>query len=259
MSNVITEARHIPLEAAHNVRDLGGYPSRFGGRVRWGRVYRADRLDALTESDIETITGLGLVAVYDLRTMAERTRFPDAIPSIHVPVFADVGSATDDLAAIADHDDGVRFMTEVCANLIRQASREIGAILFTLADADRTPMLFHCMAGKDRTGVVAALILEVLGVDRETVLDDFQLTERFVRPEALAPVIDELRSRGLAPEAATGVLGAPRSMMAAVLDVLDDEFGGVEHYLTERGGVDRSAIEAIRRALLVGAPGSTSL
>ena len=248
--------RLVPLSAVHNFRDLGGYPSRFGGSVRWGRLYRADRLDALTVDDLETISGLGLTAIYDLRTMEERTEFPDAVPSTHVPIFANLPSSTNtpDLASIIDHDGGVRFMTEMCVNMVRHASYQIGAILFTLADASHTPMMFHCTAGKDRTGVVAAIMLEALGVDREVVLDDFELTARFHRPEATAEAIERLVDRGLAPEAVTGLLGAPRSMMAAALHALDDELGGVDRYLTERGGLDRDALEAMRRHLIVGSP-----
>ena len=256
MTDTMVASRRIPLEGAHNVRDLGGYGSRFGGTVRWGRLYRADRLDLLTPADLETIDGLGLVAVYDLRTMEERTEFPDAIPSFHVPIFGNLPSSTEmpDFAAIADHDDGVRFMTKMCIDMVRHASHQIGAILFTLADSTRTPMMVHCTAGKDRTGVVAAVILEALGVDRETVLDDFELTARFHRPEVAAQAIERLVDRGLAPEAVTGVLGAPREMMEGALRTLDDDFGGVDLYLTEHGGLDRDAIEAIRRNLLVGTP-----
>ncbi len=246
-------ARHIPLEGAHNVRDLGGYESCFGGTVRWGRLYRADRLDALTPADLETIAGLGLAAVYDLRTMEERTEFPDAVPSVHVPIFADLPARSNvaDFGSLVDHDGGVRFMTEMCSNMVRNASRQIGAILFTLADASRSPMMFHCTAGKDRTGIVAALLLETLGVDREVVLDDFELTEQFHRPELSAAVIERFVDRGFPAEAVTGLLRAPRSMMTAALEVLDDEFGGIDRYLIERGGLDADALVAIRRLLLV--------
>ena len=252
MQKVIAFRRHIPLDGAHNVRDLGGYPSRFGGSVRWRRLFRADRLDALTQSDLDVIEGLELAAVYDLRTIEERSEAPDRIPSMHVPVmsrfvptFADI-----DFTGIVDHDDGVRFMTDICIGVLRHAGPEIGAMVFTLADPDRTPMMFHCTAGKDRTGVLAALILETLGVDRDLVLDDFELTGRYHRPDATTDAFRRLIGRGVAPEAASGVLGAPRSMMADTLAVLDEEFGGVERYLVECGGVDRDALESVRSSLL---------
>ena len=254
MHRSLVDVRRVSLVGAHNVRDLGGYPSRFGGSVRWARLYRADRLDALTAADVETLNGLGLVAIYDLRTVEERNDAPDVVASAHVPILVRVVTGLDaiDFASIVGHDDGVRFMTEMVSDIVRYAGHEIGSIVYTLADPDRTPMMFHCSAGKDRTGVVAAMILETLGVDRDLVLDDFELTERYRRPETAAAAADHLLRRGLAPEAARGALGAPRSMMATALRVLDEEFGGIERYLTEHGGIDRSALDAIRRSLLVG-------
>ena len=155
------------------------------------------------------------------------------------------------MSSISDHDDGVRFMTDLCIGMLRHAGPEIGAIVFTFVDPARTPMMFHCTAGKDRTGVVAALILEALGVDRELVLDDFELSSRHHRPDGTDAAFRRLLGQGIAPEAAAGLLGAPRSMMADTLAVLDDEFGGIERYLVERGGVDRAALESVRRSLLV--------
>ena len=253
MSQQTVTRRHIPLEGAHNFRDLGGYPSVDGGWVRWGRLYRADRLDALTPADREVVAGLGLAAVYDLRTTEEREEAPDAIPSLHVPVLGGVVSKFSDLdfASIIDHDHGVRFLTDLCIGMLRHAGREIGSIVFTLTDPARTPMLFHCTAGKDRTGVLSALILELLRVPREIVLDDFELTAQYHRPEATGHAVQRLIERGVAPEAASGLLGAPRSMMAATLEVLDTEFGGVDRYLAERGGVERDALEAIRASLIL--------
>jgi protein-tyrosine phosphatase len=257
MTDTALDARRVPLEGAHNVRDLGGYPSRFGGRVRWGRIYRGDRLDELTDDDVEVLRGLGLAVVFDLRTLDERTAFPDAIPSTHVPLFANSPLTRPDLdtSALTDRDDGVRMMTQVCADLVRHASREIGAILFTLADPRGTPMLFHCTAGKDRTGVVAGIVLEALGVPRDHIFDDFELTERYHRPEAFRTMLERFGRHGLPPEVVIGLHGAPRSIIAGVLDVVDDEFGGIDRYLIERGGVDAEALSSIRRAMLVDTAG----
>ena len=246
-----TISRLVPLEGAHNVRDLGGYPSRFGGTVRWGRVFRGDGLDQLTAGDIRIIESIGVRAVYDLRTIEERETAPDAIRSHHVPVLSRVVTSFDDVdfTAIADHDDGVRFMTELLLGLLEHAGPEFGVIIHSLASPAGTPMLFHCTAGKDRTGLLAALVLELLGVPRDDVLDDFELTAHYHRATG-SSMLQRMLDRGVAPEAAAGVLGAPRSMMSDVLDVLDDRYGGIEQYLVERARVDRPAIEIIRSLLL---------
>jgi protein-tyrosine phosphatase len=251
MHQTTIDRRHIPLEGARNVRDLGGHPSRFGGSVRWRRLFRADRLDELTPGDLDVIAGLGLTAIYDLRTIEERGDAPDALPSHHVPMLSRVlRDLPADLASIVDHDGGVRFLTEMCLGMLRHSGPEIGAIMFTLADPARTPMMFHCTAGKDRTGVLAALILEALGVDREVIVDDFELSARFHRPDGSSLGFRRLLDHGLAPEAAAGVLAAPRSVIETMLRSLDEDHGGIERYLTERGGVDRDALVAARASLL---------
>ena len=112
------------------------------------------------------------------------------------------------------------------------------------------PVVFHCTAGKDRTGLVSALLLEVLGVDRETVLDDFQLTERYAGPREESHGWQRMIEFGVAPEAAAGAFGAPRAMLGDVLEVLDTRYGGAERYLTERAGVSTATLDALRAALL---------
>lgn len=243
--------RHVPMRSLRNVRDLGGYSSRFGGSVRWGRLYRGGRLDDLPAEDVDVLRSLGLGVVYDLRTAEERHLAPDSIPSVHVPLVAAERLDELPLHEVVDHDSGVQFLVDLNLRILANAGAEIGSIVFTLAAGDSGAMLFHCTAGKDRTGLLAALILEVLGVSRHDVLDDYELSASRQRPAEVRSALRRFTDRGVPPEAVAGLLAAPRSALSAVLDVLDRDYGGIERYLSEAGSIDRGAISAIRSSLLV--------
>lgn len=244
--------RCIAFEGAHNFRDLGGYDSRLGGITRWGRVFRAGALDRMTAGDLDRFAGLGIDTVVDLRNGDERERAPDPIGSLHIPIMGAFMArrGRPDFGALVEHDHGVAFMRDMNLGLLDHASAEIGQVVELIADAAGRPVAFHCTAGKDRTGLIAALLLEVLGVDRGTVLDDFQLTEQFAGPREDSHGFRRMIEYGVAPEAAAGAFGAPRSMMADVLDALDDRYGGAERYLLDEARLARVTIATLRTQLL---------
>ena len=244
--------RLVPFESVGNFRDLGGYESRLGGTVRWGRVYRSAALHEMTADDRRRFDQLGIVTVFDLRSALEFEEHPDPMPAISVPVlgrFIDHNEPPD-FASVIDHDGGVEFMVRMCMNILDHGGDEIGIVLGTLAEVDGLPAVFHCTAGKDRTGIIAALVLEVLGVDRDDVLDDFQLTERYRVPQLDSAVFQRMVGFGMPPEAAAGVLGAPRELMATVLEGLDGRYGGAERYLVDRAGLTSAALDDLRHNLL---------
>jgi protein-tyrosine phosphatase len=253
MTDTATEReRLVHFEQAPNFRDLGGYPSTFGGSIRWGLVYRAAALHEMTPADIERLAELGIETVYDLRSDIEFDEHPDPVPSINVPVLGRFMAANErpDFAAMVEHGHGFEFMRDMTVNMLHWGAIEIGTVLTGLADTDRLPAVFHCTAGKDRTGIVAAILLEVLGVDRDTVLDDFQLTDQYRGPTDESAAFQRMLSHGMPPEAAAGALGAPREMMGDVLVELDERYGDAERYLVEHGGVASVTIDRLRANLL---------
>ena len=244
--------RCIDFEGAHNFRDLGGYDSRLGGTTRWGHVFRAGSLDRMTADDLDRFATLGVDTVVDLRNGDERDRAPDPVESLHIPIMGSFMArrGRPDFAALVEHDHGVAFMRDMNLGLLEHAADEIGQVFEVIAGAAGRPVAFHCTAGKDRTGLVAALLLEVLGVDRDTVLDDFQLTDQFSGPREDSHGFRRMIEFGVAPEAAAGAFGAPRSMMGDVLHVLDVRYGGAERYLVEEARVTTDTIATLRTHLL---------
>lgn len=251
MSNLVG-VRRIEFEGAHNVRDIGGYPSRWGGEVRWGLVFRAGRIDQLTDNDLDAFSALGIRTVFDLRREDEREAFPDPMPTVHLCLMSKVleNSTMPETGSMVEHDQAVEFLRKLYSGLLAHAAVEIGQLLRGLTAPDALPALFHCTAGKDRTGVVAALLLTWLGVERDHVLDDFELTEEYIGHQLHEQMFRRMLERGMSPEAAAGMLHASRESMASTLDELDTRYGGIERYLREQAGLDTATLQALRDTLL---------
>jgi protein-tyrosine phosphatase len=133
--------------------------------------------------------------------------------------------------------------------MLADAGPLFGRLLTGLASADGLPAVFHCTGGKDRTGMSAALLLELLGVPRSVVLDDYELTSQFRRREHQMETYENLLAIGMSAEAAGAILGTPRWAMDEALSVLDDEYGGVERYLTNHAGMPVDTLLELRARL----------
>lgn len=249
----VSAERRVPFQGVTNFRDLGGYPTMDGRRTRWGTVFRSDALHQLTDADLARYGSLGLHAVYDLRAEAERDRYPDPFPSLHLSLLAYVESAPSaaqaDLARATDAEAGERVLRELYLGMLANAGPAFGRLLGGLADPRRLPAVFHCTGGKDRTGISAALLLEFLGVTRDDVLDDYELTARYRQRGQQTESYENLLATGMAPEAAAVVLAAPRWAMAETLQALDEEYGGAETYLTGRAGLQPGTLGKLRDLL----------
>jgi protein-tyrosine phosphatase len=250
-SAVVAAERRVPFEGVTNFRDLGGYPTASGRRTRWGQVFRADALHKLTADGLVAFARLGLRVVYDLRGDDEREREPNPMESRQVALLS--GMPTEERpnrSALQQAMDGEWWLHEQYLGMLATAGPLFGRLLSGLTDPEGVPAVFHCAGGKDRTGMTAALLLSWLGVDRETVLDDYELTARWRTLDNEQMFLPELLATGMSPEAASGLLGAPRWVMAEALTVLDDEYGGIEAYLRDPAEMDASTLEELRRVLV---------
>jgi protein-tyrosine phosphatase len=144
----------------------------------------------------------------------------------------------------------VQFLRDLYTGLLAHASAELGALFTTLAQPDAMPAVFHCAVGKDRTGLVAALLLTWLGVDRQLVLDDFEASDGHIGQTQRDELVRRMADRGIGPEAAAGVLGATRESMQIALDELDSRYGGIEPFLVQHCAVDPDALARVRAMLL---------
>jgi protein tyrosine/serine phosphatase len=247
--------RHLPFETVFNFRDLGGYDAADGRTVRWRSVFRADGLHRLAGPDIDAFSGLGVRTVLDLRTHAEledvgrigaRGEIDASLEWHHFPLM-DVHWDPD------SYDEAIgpfRYLADRYLDMLATGADAIARGLRIIADADRIPLVFHCAAGKDRTGVLAALTLSLVGVSDEDVAADYALSaraiERFVAWMAdNAP--QALEEMGKIPDA---FIRSPVEAMRLFLADVRDRFGSVEGYAASVG-VDGRTVEAMRDHLLV--------
>jgi len=178
----MTQPRGIELEGAHNVRDLGGYPIADGRVIRHGRLFRADGLANLTDADLDVFDALGVRTVIDLRSateLADRGRFPlERYPVAfhHLPI-VDVTWVETGVPEFPDTADGaVEFLVWAYHDMLTTGADRFAQAISILSLPEATPAVFHCAGGKDRTGILAALILGGLGVDDEAICADYGLT-----------------------------------------------------------------------------------
>jgi protein-tyrosine phosphatase len=242
-------SRRVALSSAYNVRDLGGLPSGEGFRVRYGRVYRADALHRLNRSDIAVLQALQIRRVFDLRSDAELARdgvgeFAGRIAKhVHVPLVRVSLSPFD-----PEIDWNTMNLRDRYLEMLDEGGRAIRTIFRALADEDPGAVVFHCSGGKDRTGVVAALILRCLGVADAVVVEDYSISEA-----NLATVVQEYRSHlersGLDAAAISYLTSSPPERMNYTLAEVDRRWGSTEAYL-DSIGVRAETIECLRRNLL---------
>lgn len=247
-------SRVVDLDGADNFRDLGGYPTSSGRDVARGVLYRSDGLQDLSDADLAEIERRRITTVIDLRHDREYSLRPSRLPAsatrvsqcLMTPV-DEAGKATQVRQAARESGDGHDMLRIMYTLMIEHSAQRFAAVIETIADADN-PVLFHCHGGKDRTGLVAAFVLDMLGVERDLVLDDYALTSelRVADADAFRDLMDD----GLSAAAAAGVLGAPRELMVDILTGLDRDHGGVEGYLTSAGGLSVDTIDRLRRRLL---------
>jgi protein-tyrosine phosphatase len=243
--------RLVTFESVHNFRDLGGYPTTDGRRTRWGRLFRADGLQRLTAADLEVLRPLGLRTVIDLRTvreLEERGSFPlDLHPADfhHLPVI-DVTWARDEAH---QGRNPVEFLASQYGAMLAEGEPRLADAFRVLATPDALPAVFHCAAGKDRTGLLAALVLSALGVPDELVAEDYGLS-RAAMERTLAWAdrqAAEVRARW--EQVPSIHLAAEPEAMRRVLAELHARHGSVRAYVRSIG-VGDAVLERLDDALL---------
>lgn len=249
----------VPLAGAMNVRDVGGYPASGGQTVRRGMVFRSDHLADLTADDLDELADRAIRTIVDLRrddeVTARPTRlWPGVLERVHLPMAGDETQGQDLVARMVAGEltaFTVDDVAEAYSDMLARHAASFATVLTMIADLDRVPLLYHCTAGKDRTGLTTALLHLVLGVGRPAVLDDFDLSNRYRCTRRIEQLRPELEAAGVDIEAIRPALSAPVSALDAALNELDARYGGAERYLSEVGGMPTDVPELLRIQLLI--------
>jgi protein-tyrosine phosphatase len=241
--------RRLAWEGLLNARDLGGYATADGRRTRWGAVVRSDSLAALTPAGRRALLDYRVRSMVDLRLPAEVVRHPNpfAEPDTHGVAYVNVSFI--DPATPPREDEGTRLADDYKGMLDRFRG-PVAAVMAAIANAPEGGVLVHCAAGKDRTGLIAALLLGLVGVAPETIAADYALTAECLRPRNQRWLEDGPGDRD--ERAALLARFAPTAeVMLEVLDHLNQRYGGVEPYLLE-AGVVAADLDRLRERLLAG-------
>jgi protein-tyrosine phosphatase len=240
---VTNQSNVLRVEGLVNLRDLGGLPLSRGGETRFGRLLRSDSPHHLDDEGARALAHAGVSTVIDLRTASERADRPNLLVSVAnmecvvAPIFED------------DHEfpAGLTTATDVYCWWLRDLGTGIRAALAGIADARSAPILVHCHAGKDRTGVVVALVLLLAGVETDAIADDYalsgvQLADMLARDRVTAV------ERGMDAVRAERLFTVRREAMVETLDRIEADHGGAATYLA-RLGMDEARIQRLRDLL----------
>jgi len=256
------QKRHIVLEGAPNFRDLGGYATADGRHVKWGQFYRSDDLGSLTDADVEKLAGLGLELVCDFRSPVEKEAEPDRLPAQDPPAVADLAIGAESFMVkdlrerIGSGDleglDLRAMMIEGNRQFATTFAPQYAAMFERITRPENRPALVHCTAGKDRAGFASAMILSVLGVPRETVMEDFLLTNRYTqdatdRQLMMIEVFSLFRTDA---DQLRPLFGVEPAYLEAAFEAIDQRYGDFDTYRREALGLDDAEVEAFRAAAL---------
>jgi protein-tyrosine phosphatase len=256
----------LGIASVPNLRDVGGYRTSDGRLVRTSLVYRSSQLSGIGPDDLERLAALGLERDIDLRTAEEAAAVPDELPPgvqrVWLSVFPDgkpEGTASLDMLlgnpAEANARVGNGRMDRLLVRAYRgfvslpSAKQAYGRLLASLAEPGGLPALFHCTAGKDRTGWAAAALLTLLGVPRETVMADYLRSNDYVIPH-YAQVIDRFVAAGGDPGIVAALFGVKPEYLEAAFDEVEGQHGTIEEYFAEALGIDADGQRALRAVLL---------
>jgi protein-tyrosine phosphatase len=249
------QRRHVEFEAAFNFRDMGGYPTAGGGALRWHTLYRSDTLHRLTDADAEVFAELGLRTVVDLRSVTEledygalRHRLDD-VSWHHLPMLDNVRLAPREPTEEPRPEPEPVPPGHHYAHIAAQFSGSIAEVFHVLARPQGLPAVFHCTAGKDRTGIVAALVLDVSGVPDDVIAADYVLTERSHERSTAYIREHEPDFHALLAQIPPERRGVSGDNILGFLDVIRAEHGSAAGFL-EHVGVAAAELDALRDELV---------
>lgn len=231
--------RHIPMEGTPNFRELGGIINKNGQQIRWGQFFRSGSLESLTDNDLVYFNSLGIKKVIDLRSDYEIEEAPDRLPDSTIKwEQVRIMNPSDMNIEMAEEIEltpevATQFLVESNKNFIINIKRFQPVIDALQSDE---PFLFHCTAGKDRTGLSAALILMVLNVDRDVIMDDYLLTNKYTIPYYRANK-EKMQTLGFNDNVLEELGGVKREYLQAAFNTIDSIYGSSEAMLEKEFGI----------------------
>ncbi|MBC7871568.1 MAG: tyrosine-protein phosphatase [Chitinophagaceae bacterium] len=256
---IITAERFIYVQGTANLRDVGGYLTQNGQRVRWGKVFRSGAVTGVLQTDLSSLEALGLKVVCDLRSLEEVAESPDRLPQnpqlryVQLPLETEDNSRDRLRAILFDKKRLEKIKLEIYTRfLIDRNAPRFGDTLRYLSNPENLPALIHCTAGKDRTGIAIALLLILLGVPEEVVIADYTLSNMYYEDfKAFAQrALKPLRLLRIKADDLYPLLIADDKTMRTALEHIRRNYGNVETYLMTKAGLSKEELTQLKVNLL---------
>lgn len=249
--------RQLPLQGGRNFRDLGGYRAADGRTVKWGLLFRSGSMHGLTEADYRYLESRNIRTVCDFRDTHERANEPVNWPAAGGAPNVLSTEYVLDMHFMPPGDPKSWTPEQTSAALAASYPQMLSAFnsqyrrMFAELLAGHAPLAFNCSAGKDRTGIAAALLLTALGIPRATVIDDYLLTNRYLDPKSLLPKPGAAGApnsplANVSPQALAPMMSADRRYIEAAFAVIDAHAGGTEGYLHDELGLSQTDLKRLR-------------
>jgi protein-tyrosine phosphatase len=255
--------RHLPFEGVANARDLGGYATTDGRKVRWGLLYRTGELSGATRRDRGDLERLGLNRLIDFRSQLERDEAPDNLPDptpfdvISIPVLDDGNAAmVAQLATRINNSnfegfDPDQFMVEANRQFVRNFTPQFAGFMINVLEAGGKPVLWHCTAGKDRAGFASAILLRTLDVPEEVIMADYMLSRQYsLAAHETDLLLLKLFKSDEAADVVRQLMGVEEHWLQTAFDTIEEDYGSFERYLLVGLGLGDEDIAQLRAQLL---------
>lgn len=257
------EMRRLVFSGVKNFRDLGGYEAIDGKTVVWGKLYRSDQLHKLTDADLNYLEALALYCIIDFRAEHEKEDSRDRVPSnsdiriIELPILDSStliwrDSRDQFIKGNLRNIDPVKLMIETNIELATRFTPQMRQFIHELSSANGRPVLFHCAAGKDRTGYAAAILLRILGVSLSVVMDDYLLSNQYYLSAYSWSLLMLRFMKGKRfSDTVKGFLEVRTAYLSAAFEAIDREFGSFERYVRNGLGLTEQDVEFLKNLYLV--------
>jgi len=249
--------RLLPMDGAHNTRELGGYKTTDGKSVKWGMLYRSDKLSDISDTDQAYLQDLGIKKIIDFRSKEEKEEDPDIIPKgidyIEMPISVD-GAMRSKIEAVLKGEtnkDVKSFLIDANKEFVSNYTDVYEDFLRNLINDDG-PTLFHCTAGKDRAGFAAAITLIALGVSKEDVINDYMKTNQFTK-ERIEEIIGQIELMTLYQtdaEILRPLLGVEREYIETAFQTAEEKYGSLENFIRDGLNISDEEIQKLRNKFI---------
>ncbi|MGI9295709.1 MAG: tyrosine-protein phosphatase [Pseudomonadales bacterium] len=259
----LTKQRLLPLNTTMNTRDMGGYSTADGRRVKWGVLFRSDSLANMDDPDLAYLEELQLTTVTDFRSDSEREEAPDRLPQKPLAITyrtLPINDPAVDAAALGRKIFSGKLTQEELVGLLDRSdyienpemSLLWGQWVASLAEPGALPHMFHCTAGKDRTGFAAALVLLTLGVPKDQVMQDFLLSNTYLGPkiEESLKKIQAHSEEDVDTDILRQILGVSPNSLNGAIQAMESKYGSIDEYIELGLGIDLATRLKLQAVLL---------